>query len=415
MSERRWANKIVGHAEVDPRTLVEHPRNPKVHPPEQDVVVDASLVQLGWVKSVQVNEVTGHVVDGHERLALALQYGEPLVPVEYVRIPEELEGSALLTLDASAALAQRHVEHWQALHREAQRQTQDASLLGLWERLVVDQRGAASGGVVASAPGQRVEVGDEAPGVVERMMAASGEVQATWQVAVGDVWELGPHRVGCGDCTDPGVIAGVMQGEVAQAVVTDPVYGMSRPGVSGDEADPGTIARAAARVLPGEHGLCAVFQSPRLLLGWVDALRGAGWTFERLLWMYKAAQCTYPWRGWLLKSEAIIIASRGQAVWHDVHPYAHDCYYLHEVAGELDGSLGWHGSVKPLSVVSDLVQRVSVPGGVVFDGFVGSGTTLMACEQTGRVCRAVDLEPACIAVTLERWKRAVGQQPRRVA
>ena len=68
----------------------------------------------------------------------------------------------------------------------------------------------------------------------------------------------------------------------------------------------------------------------------------------------------------------------------------HDCYYLSEVSGELKEDLGWHGSVKPMSVVVDIVQRVSATGTIVFDGFLGSGTTLIACERLGRKCRAAN-------------------------
>jgi len=409
----RWKKSIVGHADVDPRTLVGHPRNPKIHPPEQDEVVDASLVRLGWVKSVQVNEVTGHVLDGHERLELALRYGEATVPVEYVRVPEELEGLALITLDQSAGLAQTHLERWAALHREAQQETDDESLLTMWQRCAAQQPvGAPAPG---SGAGEARAVVQDDTDETEALMAAADEVQQRWQVARGDVWALGAaHRVLCGDSRDARLIARLMQGDRAQAVVTDPIYGQRQPGVPHDEDDVSAVAQAAARVLPGDDLLCAVFQSPRQLLGWATALQASGFAFERLLWMYKAAQCTYPWRGWLLKSEAIIVASRGAPAWQDVHPYAHDCYYLHEVKGELPEGVGWHGSVKPMSVVADLVQRLCPPHGVVFDGFLGSGTTLLACEQTGRQCRAVDLEPSCIAVTLERYQRATGQQPTRV-
>jgi hypothetical protein len=413
MSEGPWPVSIVGQGEEDPRTLVLHPLNPKVHPPAQDAVVAASLGRWGWLRRGLKNVTTGHILDGHERIKLAIARGEATVPLDYCQIPESEEGAVLLTLDQSAALAQPHWERWSALHREAQAQQHGPELLAFWAQFAAQQAG------------EEVEVGRGAAGWQERddaageqLMAASAEVQAAWQVAVGDVWEVGPHRLSCGDSRDRRVVGRLMQGggpSTAQAVVTDPIYGQRQPGVPHDAEDVGEVARAAARVLPGTDLVCAVFQSPRQVLGWTDALVAAGFAFERLLWMYKAAQCTYPWRGWLLKSEAIILASKGEPGWHDVHPYAHDCYYLHEVKGELPEDVGWHGSVKPLAVVADLVQRLSAPGGVVFDGFVGSGTTLLACEQTGRVCRAVDVEPACVAVTLERYFRATGIRPQRAA
>jgi len=404
VSERRWPVNIVGQGEEDPRALLPHPLNPKTHPPEQDAVVRASLNQFGWLRRVLKNRVTGHVLDGHERIRLAMQEGEPTVPVDYCEVPAEQEGAVLLTLDQSAALAQPHLERWAQLRAEAEAQPQESAMLEMWARMAAEYAAMGAGPDTRTA---RWKATDDLP-------ACSDEVRDTWGVTLGDIWQLGPHRLLCGDCRDASALDRLMQGERVQAVVTDPIYGTSRPGVAQDDEDPGRIAMAAAKLLPGDDLLCAVFQSPRLLLGWIEALRSAGFTFERLLWMYKDAQTAYPWRGWLLKSETIILASRGKPAWQDVHPYAHDCYDVHEVRGELDEDIGWHGSIKPLSVVADLVQRLCPPRGLVFDGFLGSGTTLMACEQTGRVCRGVEIEEANVAVILERYTRATGTQPVRL-
>jgi hypothetical protein len=403
MSERHWPVAIVGQGEEDPRTLVPHPMNPKVHPPEQDAVVRASLGRWGWLRRGLKNLTTGHILDGHERIKLAIAEGEQAVPLDYCRIPEEEEAGVLLTLDQSAALAESHRERWAALRAQAEEVVEAPALLELWAQCAAGQ-----------AEGEEPDTRTARWKATDDVAACTDEVRGRWAVGRGECWALGPHRLVCGDCREAVVIARLMQGERAQAVVTDPIYGTGRPGVAHDGEDPAAVARAAARVLPVDEGLGAVFQSPRLLLGWLGALPDAGWTFERLLWMYKDAQTAYPWRGWLLKSEAIIVASKGQPVWQDVHPYAHDCYDVHEVRGELDEGIGWHGSVKPLSVVADLVQRLCPPGGVVFDGFLGSGTTLLACEQTGRVCRAVELEPDCVAVALERYRRLVGITPTRI-
>jgi len=130
-----------------------------------------------------------------------------------------------------------------------------------------------------------------------------------------------------------------------------------------------------------------------------------------MLWLYKAAQMAKPWRGWILKSESILVSTVGKAQWNEVKPYAHDCYYKSEVSGQLPKDSGWHGSVKPLDVVVDLTQRVCGNGGIVYDPFLGSGTTLIACERLGRKCRAVEISPAYVAVALQRWADATGRTP----
>ncbi len=123
--------------------------------------------------------------------------------------------------------------------------------------------------------------------------------------------------------------------------------------------------------------------------------------------MYKPNDETKPWRGWLLKSEAIRISSIGKGEWVEVKPYAQDCYvYKHdESLGELQGI---HTTVKPLRITTDLISRV---GGIIYEPFNGSGTTIIACENLGRKCRAIEIDPGYVAVSLERWATHTGQTP----
>jgi hypothetical protein len=139
----------------------------------------------------------------------------------------------------------------------------------------------------------------------------------------------------------------------------------------------------------------------------LDEARANGWEFERMLWLDKVAQCAYPWRGWILISESILLFSKGEPLWLDVHPYMHDIYRLPEVSGEIPEGLGWHGSVKPISVVTDLVSRI---GGDVYDPFCGSGTTLLACERLTRRCFAIEIEPQYCQVIIDRWEAFTGQK-----
>lgn len=218
------------------------------------------------------------------------------------------------------------------------------------------------------------------------------------------------HRLLCGDCTDGNCITILMDGELAGCVLTDPPYGQSQKGVINDEPEKlDRIINDAIMNIPVENGAGIFFQSPRTFPVLLDHARNNGWLFERMLWLYKTAQCVYPWRGWLLTSESIIVLSRGNPGWKDKKPYSHDCYQVSEVSGELGADCGWHGSVKPISVVTDLLSRIS---GDVYDPFLGSGTTLIACEQLGRRCRAVEISPGYVAVALQRWADATGKEPK---
>jgi hypothetical protein len=103
----RWQSKIVGHAKVAASQLLANPFNHRRHPEKQRQVVAASIEELGFIKSVIVNQVTGHIVDGHERVMQALGVGEEtMVDVEYVNLSPDDEKKALLLLDASSELAE---------------------------------------------------------------------------------------------------------------------------------------------------------------------------------------------------------------------------------------------------------------------------------------------------------------------
>jgi len=127
-----WRNAIVRHADVPPAALVPHPLNPKIHPKSQRAAIGASLADLGWLRPILVSQHSNTVVDGHERLALALERGEPTVPVAYVDLTPEQERLALLTLDPIGAMARAHEAHIQALLPEVS--TSQAALQDLLAR-----------------------------------------------------------------------------------------------------------------------------------------------------------------------------------------------------------------------------------------------------------------------------------------
>src|SRR5215831_5160231 len=105
MSEATWRNRIIGYAEVDPRSLAANPSNWRTHPDHQRLALQGVLSEVGWVAEVLVNQRTGFVVDGHLRVAAALARAESSVPVRYVDIAPEEERLILATLDPITALA----------------------------------------------------------------------------------------------------------------------------------------------------------------------------------------------------------------------------------------------------------------------------------------------------------------------
>ncbi len=100
-----WRNRIVGHGDEAPDQLLANPRNWRVHPKAQQDALGAVLDEVGWVQEVIVNRITGNVVDGHLRVALAITRQEPTIPVKYVELTPDEEGLVLATLDPLAGMA----------------------------------------------------------------------------------------------------------------------------------------------------------------------------------------------------------------------------------------------------------------------------------------------------------------------
>ena len=100
-----WRSRIVGSGTEAPDQLLANPANFRVHPKAQQEALAGVLDQVGWVQNVLVNQRTGHVVDGHLRVALAISRGEPSVPVLYVDLSEDEERLVLASLDPLAAMA----------------------------------------------------------------------------------------------------------------------------------------------------------------------------------------------------------------------------------------------------------------------------------------------------------------------
>src|SRR5690606_11357485 len=131
-----WRNRIVGAGEEPPDQLLANPRNYRLQPQTQQAALAGVLDEVGWVQQVLVNRRTGHLIDGHLRVSLALRRGEPTVPVLYVDLAPEEEALILATLDPLAAMATHDAEALDALLRELR--TGDAAVQAMLTTLAED-------------------------------------------------------------------------------------------------------------------------------------------------------------------------------------------------------------------------------------------------------------------------------------
>lgn len=384
-------------ATIRRREIKNAPYNPRQIGPGERARLKTALEQLGLVETLVWNARTRHLVGGHQRLAIL----------------DELEGSA----DYSLTLARIDVSP--STERKLNLLLNNAHAQGTWDTAKLQA-------LIAEMEGDIALTGFDEKAIDELLAEAAGEkeidappkfdeaekLRKKYGVQPGQLWQLGDHRLLCGDSTKPEDVARVMAKLNADAVLTDPPYGISQPGVPNDEPEKfEVIIRGAVKCLPMENGVAVAFASTRTFPLWLDEIRQRH-KFERMLWLYKVAQCAHPWRGWLLISEAILLSTIGEPDWQDVHPYKHDTYSVSEVSAELPDHLGWHGSVKPIAIVSDILSRICKSGAILYEPFLGSGTTLIACERLGRKCRAIEIEPKYVAVSIERWAEASGGKPK---
>lgn len=141
-----WQNNIVAYGEESPEQLLANPDNPRRHDRHQRKVMEALLREVGFVSDVIVNETTGHLIDGHMRVELAMRNNQPTIPVKYVRLSPEQELTAIAMLDATTKLAEADPIALGALLREVSSGEEDvqAFIAALAERngVIPDDRAA---------------------------------------------------------------------------------------------------------------------------------------------------------------------------------------------------------------------------------------------------------------------------------
>ncbi len=409
-----WKNRIVGYGEEQPEQLLANPRNFRIHPkPQQDALLGV-MREVGVVDDVIVNQRTGFVVDGHLRVALAISEHQPSIPVKYVDLSEAEEALILATFDPISALAAADKSQLDALLREVQ--SGEAGVQAMLADLA-KQSGLDYGAEPKEAPEPQIDRAEE--------------LRQKWGTETGQLWTIGRHRLLCGDSTKAEDVARLMDGAKAEMVWTDPPYGVSvgdknkmlnaiarsnrvEENLTNDTLDePGLVAmlcrafdNAIAHCTAGAAWYVAAPAGPlHVLFGQV--LKDRGIWRQTLQWVKNNATFSpmgvdYHWRaepifyGWLPNGGHRYYGGRKQdTVWEIDRPTKSP----------------EHPTMKPVELVSRAITNSSQDGQLVYEPFAGSGTTMVAAEQTGRICYGMEIEPKYVAVTLERLSQ-MGLEPR---
>lgn len=242
------------------------------------------------------------------------------------------------------------------------------------------------------------------------------ELNKKWKVETGDLWLIGEHRLICGDCTDKAVVDRVMQGEKAQIMFTDPPYGVDYTGGhfhSGNvnikrererlEADIDTAIYWNFLPVAKQFvdGACYMWFAGSRGRQVYDAVEDCGFEIHALIvWhkinaTYAAMNAQYKQR----HEPCLYFKPKGSILrWTG----ASDECTLWEV--KRDAVNKFHPTQKPVELAQRAIGNHDAP--IVLDMFSGSGSTLVACQNLNRKCRAIEISPAYCAVILERMSQA---------
>lgn len=409
-----WRNRIHGTGSEDPVQLLANPGNWRIHPAGQGEALQAILDAVGWVGTVMVNRTTGHVVDGHLRVQRAIAAGQTQVPVTYVDLTEDEERAVLATFDYVTGMAATDTSALLALLDEI-----DAPPELQW---LLDQ-------VRSENPERRAHRADP-----DRVP----DVPAQAITAPGDLWLMGDHELLCGDSTDPACIEKAMGGARADAMVTDPPYGVAYKAeghayIANDalsnyrEWFASWLTPAAA--VMASYNTCYVFMSDQEYAALKLAMVDAGWTPSQLLIWVKNAPVLGR-KDYNAAHELIAYGWHGKHKFHGGYPSslvrddrpAFDRMSKKELVSWASSVWGTadviaasrprkatlHPTMKPVALVQRLIEDGTPVGATVLDPFGGSGTTLIACDLAARQARLVELSPAYCDVIVTRWLEVCG-------
>ena len=388
-------------------SLIPYARNARTHSEAQVAQIAASIKEWGWTTPVLVDEDSG-IIAGHGRVMAAQKLALKEVPVMVATGWTEAQKKAYVLADNQLALnAGWDTDLLKVELQEINGLDFDMGLMGFSDDFLQSV-------LVETTEGLTDE--DAVPDVPEEP-----------ETKPGDVWILGRHRLMCGDSTSADDVAKALNGVEPHLMVTDPPYGVEYSAGWRNEAMPqkndpkrwkdgsgratGAVAnddkadwREAWSLFPGDVAYV--------------------WHADRFSHHVAASLevCDMQMRALIIWAKNQLVIGRG-----DYHPQHEPCWYAvrkgrkgHYCGGRKQTTV-WnidkprksetgHSTQKPVECMRRPVVNNSSPGQAIYDPFLGSGTTLIACEMEGRACHGLELNPAYCDVIKKRWEDFTGQK-----
>lgn len=380
--------------------VVPFARNARTHSPAQVAEIAGSIRAFGFANPILVGG-GGDLIAGHGRLAAARQLGLTEVPVVVLAGLSDSQRRQLVLADNRIALnAGWDMEMLKLELTELSLLGADLTALGFSEKELATALSGSGAGLTDE---------NDVPAVAQAAIACPG-----------DIWCLGPHRIVCGDSTDANLVAALLAGVAPQLMITDPPYGVEydpewrhRRGVNKSERrgkiqnDGQADWSAAWALFPGE-----------IAYVWHGALR-ATIVAESLL------KSGFSIRAQIIWAKERLVMSQG-----DYHWQHEPCWYAVRKKGNWTGDRKqttlWniptggqdmetkHSTQKPVECMRRPMLNNSDPGQAVYEPFLGSGTTLIAAQSTGRVCYGIEIDPLFVDVAIRRWQAFTGEKASRL-
>ena len=377
--------------------LVPYVNNARTHSPEQLTKLRSSLREFGFINPVIIDREF-NVIAGHGRIAAAKEEGITEVPCVFVDYLTEAQKKAYILADNRMALDAGWDEELLRIEIESlQGADFDVSLTGFGEDEIAD-----------------LFAGDGEKDVKDDDFDLSAALEKAAFVERGDIWTVGRHRLMCGDATSAEDVAALMDGKKANLIVTDPPYGVSfkssggltiqNDSMKGDEFYTFLYNSFVCMVAHLESGGAAyVFHADTEGLNFRKAFVDAGFHLAGVcIWVKNSlvlGRSDYQWQhepvlyGFLKNGKHPWYSDRKQTtIWNYDKPKRNKN----------------HPTSKPLDLLGYPISNSSQENAIVLDTFGGSGSTMMACEQTNRICHMMELDEKYASVILRRYVEDTG-------
>ena len=396
--------------------LIPYARNARTHSEAQVAQIAASIREFGFCNPVLVDAEDG-IIAGHGRVMAARLLGMVEIPCVRLGHLTDTQRRAYIIADNRLALNAGWDEAMLALELSALRIDElDLGLTG-FDEIEID----------ALLNGADLD-GDGTEGDTEPQIDRAEELRVKWGVETWQLWQLGEHRLLCGDSTKAEDVVMVMGGDLASLVVTDPPYGVSY-------ADKNRYLNAVGRgnsiqvPIENDHGDKDATQAMwRAAFACMSAVMDKG----------AVVYCFMPQGGdqmmMMMMMMGAGIEPRHELIWvknnhvlgRTDYAYKHEPILYawkdggHKFYGDFQTSIlefarphksDMHPTMKPVPLIERLIENSSLVDGVLFEPFSGSGTTIIACENLNRRCRAIEISPGYVAVALQRWADHTGKTP----